>query len=104
MPEETPILPTETEPGIATEVLEEVSTDRPWNVIVWDDPINLMSYVVYVFQRVFGLSEQVATVKMMEVHQDGRSLVCSTDREQAEFYVGRLHVFGLQATMEQPDT
>ncbi len=76
---------------------------RPWNVIVWDDPVNLMSYVVYVFQKLFGFSEQVATTKMLEVHNLGRSIVISTDRERSEHYITRLHGYGLQATMEQPD-
>ena len=75
----------------------------PWSVIVWDDPVNLMSYVVYVFQRLFGFSDQIANAKMMEVHNDGKSIVTSTDREQAEFYVSRLHAYGLQATMERAE-
>ncbi|MCB9898817.1 MAG: ATP-dependent Clp protease adapter ClpS [Planctomycetes bacterium] len=74
---------------------------RPWNVIVWDDPINLMSYVVYVFQKLFGFSEAVANEKMLEVHNEGRSVVASCEREKAEFYVTRLHAYGLQATLEQ---
>ena len=73
----------------------------PWSVVVWDDPVNLMSYVVYVFQRLFGFSDELANKKMMEVHNDGRSTVTNTDREQAEFYVSRLHAYGLQATMER---
>ena len=74
---------------------------RPWNVIVWDDPINLMSYVVYVFQKLFGMDDALANTKMLEVHNDGRSVVATVEREQAEFYVTRLHAYGLQATMEQ---
>ncbi|MFO0982847.1 MAG: ATP-dependent Clp protease adapter ClpS [Planctomycetota bacterium] len=85
--------------------VEETDTrtrlDRPWSVIVWDDPINLMSYVVYVFQKLFGFSEQVATIKMLEVHEQGRSLVVTVDREKAEYYVSRLHLYGLKATMEK---
>jgi ATP-dependent Clp protease adaptor protein ClpS len=76
-------------------------TLRPWDVVVWDDPINLMSYVVYVFQRLFGFNDAVANEKMMEVHNDGRSVVISVERERAEFYVTRLHAYGLQATMER---
>ena len=71
--------------------------------MVWDDPINLMSYVVYVFQKLFGFNEATATEKMLEVHNDGRSVVASCDREKAEFYVMRLHAYGLQATLEQVD-
>jgi ATP-dependent Clp protease adaptor protein ClpS len=76
------------------------STLRPWNVVVWDDPINLMSYVVYVFQKLFGFNDSVANTKMLEVHNDGRSVVASVERERAEFYVTRLHAYGLQATLE----
>ena len=74
---------------------------RPWDVVVWDDPVNLQSYVVYVFQKLFGFSDSVANAKMLEVHNDGRSVVASVEREQAEFYVTRLHAYGLQATMER---
>ncbi len=76
---------------------------RPWNVIVWDDPVNVTSYVVYVFQKLFGFSLEVATVKMLEVHEQGRSVVATEERERAELYVTRLHGYGLQATMEQVD-
>ena len=76
---------------------------RPWNVIVWDDPINLMSYVVYVFQRLFGFNKSLAMIKMREVHEEGRSIVATTDREEAEYFVTRLHGYGLQSTMEQVD-
>jgi len=87
--------------GVQEQAETHVSLGRPWNVIVWDDPINLMDYVVYVFQRLFGMSVEDATRHMLEVHNEGRSVVASTERERAEFYVGRLHGYGLQATMEQ---
>jgi ATP-dependent Clp protease adaptor protein ClpS len=74
---------------------------RIWNVIVWDDPINLMSYVVYVFQKVFGMSEQLATRHMIEVHKAGKSILTSCEREKAELLVSRLHRYGLQATLEK---
>ena len=80
-----------------------VRPSLPWNVVVWDDPINLMSYVVYVFQRLFGWNEQKATRHMLEVHREGRSVVQSSDRERGEFYVTRLHSYGLQATLERPE-
>jgi ATP-dependent Clp protease adaptor protein ClpS len=86
------------------ETRTETRTDGGWNVIVWDDPVNLMVYVVYVFQKLFGWSQEKATHHMLEVHTQGRSLVASTDREQAEFYVTRLHMFGLQATMERVES
>jgi len=76
---------------------------HPWQVVVWDDPVNLQSYVVYVFQKLFGFSEQVATEKMLEVHNEGRSVVARCDREKGEFYVTRLHAYGLQASLERTD-
>jgi ATP-dependent Clp protease adaptor protein ClpS len=84
-----------------TELDERTLPDAPWDVIVWDDPVNLMSYVVFVFRRVFGFSEPVARKLMLEVHTKGRSLVASEPREQAERYVQELHGYGLQATMER---
>lgn len=88
-------------PAIETEPKTVTSLGLPWNVIVWDDPVNLMSYVVYVFQKLFGFNQSVATRHMLEVHQKGKSLVASADREKAEFYVSRLHGYGLQATLER---
>lgn len=76
-------------------------TTRGWNVIVWDDPVNLMSYVVYVFRKLFGFSETVATRKMLEVHHDGKSVVATAPREKAELDCHRLHHYGLWATIEQ---
>lgn len=84
-----------------TDVREDVLPDAPWDVIVWDDPVNLMSYVVFVFRRVFGYPESVARKLMLEVHEQGRSLVASEPRERAETYVQQLHGYGLQATMER---
>ena len=86
-----------------TKVAEKTKTELapPWNVIVWDDPINLMNYVVWVFQRLFGDSLEVATRKMLEVHREGRSIVASEERERAEVHVARLHAYGLQATIER---
>jgi ATP-dependent Clp protease adaptor protein ClpS len=81
--------------------LDVVETDRPWDVIVWDDPVNLMSYVVFVFRRVFHFSEAVARKLMLEVHHDGRALVASEARERAEMYVQQLHGYGLHATMQR---
>ena len=83
------------------ETTERVLPDAPWDVIVWDDPVNLMSYVVYVLRRVFGYPEPVARKLMLEVHTQGRSLVASEPREQAERYVQELHGHGLQATIER---
>ena len=80
---------------------EDARPDRPWQVIVWNDPINLMSYVTYVFQKIFGYSKEKATKLMLDVHHKGRAVVASTSRERAEMYVSRLHEHGLWATMEQ---
>ena len=77
--------------------------ERPWQVIVWDDPINLMNYVVWVFQKLFGFSLEVATKRMLEVHHEGRSVVAVEERERAEFHVSRLHAYGLQATLERAE-
>jgi ATP-dependent Clp protease adaptor protein ClpS len=83
------------------DVDELVVTDRPWLVIVWNDPVNLMTYVVYVFQKLFGYSREKATKLMMEVHHDGKSVVSHGTREKAEIDVARLHAHGLWATMER---
>jgi ATP-dependent Clp protease adaptor protein ClpS len=80
---------------------EHVSHDGPWDVIVWDDPVNLMSYVVFVLRRIFGYPEPVARKLMLEVHRRGKALVASEPREQAEMYVQQLHAYGLQATMQR---
>lgn len=80
---------------------EDVRPDRPWIVIVWNDPINLMSYVTYVFQKLFGYSHEKATKLMLQVHHEGRAIVSSGTRERAEMDCFRLHAHGLWATMEQ---
>jgi ATP-dependent Clp protease adaptor protein ClpS len=82
---------------------ERVDADRPWIVIVWNDPINLMSYVTFVFQKLFGYSYEKATALMLDVHQKGRAVVSSGTRERAELDVFRLHEHGLWATMQQDD-
>ena len=75
--------------------------DRPWVVIVWNDPINLMSYVTLVFQRLFGYSLAKATQLMLQVHHEGKAVVSSGNREKAELDVARLHGYGLWATMQR---
>jgi ATP-dependent Clp protease adaptor protein ClpS len=85
-----------------TEETEDVvEPDIPWVVIVWNDPINLMSYVAFVFQKLFGYSKEKATKLMLDVHQKGKAVVSSGPREQAEFDVYRLHSHGLWATMQK---
>jgi len=78
----------------------ETSASVPWSVVVHNDPVNLMSYVVMVFRRVFGFDEERARRHMLEVHQRGRSIVWTGEREKAEHYVQQLHSFLLLATME----
>jgi ATP-dependent Clp protease adaptor protein ClpS len=86
---------------LEADTFEQVRTDLPWDVVVWDDPVNLMSYVVFVFRRVFSFPEPVARKLMLEVHEQGRALVASEPREQAELYVKQLHGYGLHATMQR---
>jgi ATP-dependent Clp protease adaptor protein ClpS len=81
----------------------DVTLDRPWIVIVWNDPINLMSYVVFVFQKLFGYSKEKATDLMLDVHHKGRAVVSNGPREKAELDVFRLHEHGLWATMQHDE-
>lgn len=83
------------------DVDDVVIPDRPWIVIVWNDPVNLMSYVTFVFQKLFGYSLEKATKLMLDVHEKGRAVVSSGPREKAELDVFRLHEYGLWATMER---
>lgn len=76
-------------------------TDRAWVTIVWDDPVNLMSYVTYVFQKLFGYSEPHATKLMLQVHNEGKAVVSAGSRESMEVDVSKLHAAGLWATMQQ---
>jgi ATP-dependent Clp protease adaptor protein ClpS len=80
---------------------EDWQEERPWVVIVWNDPINLMSYVTLVFQKLFGYSLEQATKLMLQVHNDGKAVVSSGNREKSELDVSRLHAHGLWATMQQ---
>ena len=80
---------------------EETAEDRPWQVVVWNDPVNLMSYVVHVFRKLFGYSKEKATRLMLQVHNEGRAVVASGPREKAELDCYRLHHHGLWATLER---
>jgi len=75
--------------------------DSPWVVVVWNDPINLMSYVTLVLQKLFGYNKEKATSLMLQVHKEGKAAVSSGPREKAELDVFRLHEHGLWATLEQ---
>ncbi|GIU97372.1 MAG: hypothetical protein KatS3mg013_1175 [Actinomycetota bacterium] len=79
----------------------DVRPDRPWLVIVWNDPINLMSYVTWVFQKLFGYPRAKAERLMWDVHTKGKAVVASGPREKCEADVARLHAHGLWATLQQ---
>ena len=83
------------------EVDDATTPDRPWVAIVWNDPVNLMSYVTYVLMELFGHSREKATEMMLDVHHKGRAAVSSGTREQMEHDVSRLHAKGLWATLQQ---
>ncbi len=82
------------------DIREVTEPDRPWIVIVWNDPINLMSYVTFVFQKLFGFTKAKAEKLMLDVHLKGKAVVSSGPREKAELDVFRLHEHGLWATMQ----
>ena len=95
-------VPTTLEPVRVEEpdVYEALANDKPWVVIVWNDPINLMSYVTYVLKSLFGYSDDKATALMLDVHHKGKAAVAHGNREEAEMYVFRLHEHSLWASME----
>jgi ATP-dependent Clp protease adaptor protein ClpS len=88
-------------PAIEQESRAKEAVDVPWQVVVHNDPVNLMSYVTMVFEKVFGFSREKAEKHMLEVHREGRSVVWSGLRERAELYVQQLHGYLLLATLER---
>jgi ATP-dependent Clp protease adaptor protein ClpS len=82
-----------------TRAVEDVAT--PWVTIVWNDPVNLMSYVAYVFRTHFGYSEAKAEALMLDVHRKGRAAVSTGSREQMERDVEAMHGYGLWATLQK---
>jgi ATP-dependent Clp protease adaptor protein ClpS len=86
-----------------SELDDLTAVDRPWQTVVWNDPVNLMSYVTFVFQQYFGFEKKKAEKKMMEVHREGRSVVSSGSREEMERDVQAMHEYGLWATLEKVD-
>ena len=78
-----------------------VAVDRPWQTVVWNDPVNLMSYVTYVFQKLFGFSRDRATKLMLDVHHKGKAIVTSGTKDKVEADVAKLHAAGLWATMQR---
>jgi ATP-dependent Clp protease adaptor protein ClpS len=86
-----------------TEIRESVSLDVPWNVVVHDDPVNLMGYVTWVLMKIFGYPENRAAAMMMEVHKRGRAIVWSGEREKAEFYAQQLQAHQLKTSLEKAE-
>ncbi|WP_370592479.1 ATP-dependent Clp protease adapter ClpS [Rothia sp. ZJ1223] len=80
---------------------EAVSLDSPWQVVVWNDPVNLMSFVTYVFRSHFGFSTEKAQRLMLAVHEEGKAVVFTGSREEAEQHTSALHGWGLWATFER---
>ncbi len=83
------------------DVQRDIRPDKPWVTIVWNDPINLMSYVTYVFQKHFGYPKEKATKLMLDVHHKGKAVVSEGTREEMELDVSAMHGYGLWATLQQ---
>jgi len=96
---------TETLPDVTESTKEKVENafEKNWSVIVWNDPINLMTYVVFVFMKVLAFPKEKATKHMLEVHNNGKSCVATETREKAELYFQQLQGYGLTVTIEQSD-
>jgi ATP-dependent Clp protease adaptor protein ClpS len=82
---------------------EELRTDKPWVTVVWNDPVNLMSYVAFVFQKHFGYPKERATELMLDVHEKGKAVVSNGTREEMERDVEAMHSYGLWATMQHDE-
>jgi len=97
------ITATETQPTVVDDPTSDtiLDEDTPWVVLVWNDPINLMTYVVFVLQKLFGYSREKATELKLDVHEKGRAAVSNGTREKSELDVFRLHEYGLWATMQR---
>jgi ATP-dependent Clp protease adaptor protein ClpS len=87
-----------------SDLREAVSLDRPWVTIVWDDPVNLMSYVSYVFRSYFGFTPEEAERLMLRVHNSGKAVVATGNRESMERHVLAMHGYGLWATLSREDS
>ncbi|MBK0420041.1 ATP-dependent Clp protease adapter ClpS [Leucobacter sp. CSA1] len=90
-----------TDVGAERRQSEQRAPERPWQTVVWDDPVNLMSYVSYVFQAHFGFSRERAEELMLRVHQEGSAVVAEGGREAMEMHVEAMHGYGLWATVRQ---
>jgi len=96
-PPPTPLV----DPVIEPSLQDDVTGDVPWQAVVWNDPVNLMSYVTYVLQKLFGYPEPKATALMLDVHHKGKAAVSSGDKDKIEGDVAKLHAAGLWATMQK---
>jgi ATP-dependent Clp protease adaptor protein ClpS len=85
-------------------LIEQSTLDTPWVTIVWNDPVNLMSYVSYVFRSYFGFPKEEADRRMLQVHNDGRAVVAIGNREEMERHVEAMHDFGLWATLAKAES
>jgi ATP-dependent Clp protease adaptor protein ClpS len=83
------------------DLVEAPLDERPWTTVVWNDPVNLMSYVAYVFRSYFGFSQSKAEKLMLQVHSNGRATVATGAREEMERHVEAMHDFGLWATVQK---
>ena len=92
----------QTVPVEVPDVDDVPAVDRAWVTVVWNDPVNLMSYVTLVFQKLFGYSQERAHELMLDVHHKGKAIVSSGARERMEYDATRLHGYGLWATVDQP--
>ena len=92
-----------TKTASSTELREQTVLDSPWVTLVWNDPVNLMSYVSYVFRSYFEFSREEADRRMLQVHNDGRAVVATGSREEMERHVEAMHDFGLWATLQKAD-
>lgn len=90
-------------PSVSEETEQEIQLNKPWKVVVFNDPVNLMNYVVMVFKKVFGYDESKATKHMKEVHELGKSVLWVGDREKAESYAYQLQLWKLQTILDQDD-
>lgn len=86
-----------------TEVNNSTALGSPWVTLVWNDPVNLMTYVSYIFRSYFGFSKAEADLRMLRVHTDGRAVVATGNREEMERHVEAMHDFGLWATLAKAD-
>jgi ATP-dependent Clp protease adaptor protein ClpS len=93
-----PLAPTRTP---ETTVEDHTDLDRPWVTVVWNDPVNLMNYVTFVLQELFGYDEPTATKLMLQVHHEGKAIVSSGPRERMEHDTSRLHAYGLWASYQR---